>query len=168
MIVLVLGIVVLVLAIVAFFNLVGLSINYLNIEGLAWDWFNTGNFWAWFWGTIAFILLTGLARFLIGLVRGLVVAIFMAIRTPFERGRRNATGKKLTFLRNTSYGLLIAAALTVVSVAVASTIFLMVQVIQYTTAHPEASDFYVEGNWFGYIALFCYFIGVFLPSQDKE
>ena len=140
----------------SYFQMVALIINVVVVNGIVdWEWFGLNNFWAWVVTVIALAIVLGLIRVIFWSIRFVIALIGTGIGYLF--GRHDGAVVGAVTLNIVTY--LFAIAFAIVSVMV---------LINYTSANPYLTEYFVEGNWFAYIYIFALIMGSLYPNKSSD
>lgn len=142
------------------YSFVQLNIFVINLLGFSgYDWFTTGNFWAWVVVFFGILIVSGIARVIFGAVRYVLVLAGGGVGALLA-------GKRERFL-GTDLGIIATAVITFI-VALVLAIAGVVAVTNFTSANPGLTDYFVRGNWFGSVAIFLTFAAILLPKSKTK
>lgn len=144
--------------IASFIQLVIFSINLVEFAGV--EGFTPDNFWAWVVMIVAIVALFASARWIFSIVRyGLVIlgALVGGLFGGLLGGNRHA-------YEGMEWGAIVVRAMVFLLALVLSFVgtgFL----VSFTSANPGLTDYFVEGNWLGYIFVFLTFFMLLFPKK---
>lgn len=146
----------LVYGIYSFIHLLIFIINILNFSGN--EWFATDNFWSWVVVFFGVVIIGWIVRFVFRVVRYLIAFLGGLLGAAIAGEKHRDSGAVFGAYTTLTLTFITAFILAVIGV-IATT--------NFTTLNPGLTDYFVEGNWFGYIFIFATFFGNLFPTKSE-